>query len=287
MAICMNSRLFGPSFSEFRVDAGDAAFAGAIGGNGPAVVLLHGYPQTHATWRKVAPKLAEHHTVIVPDLPGYGDSRTKEIGARWTKRRVASAIVGLLASMGHSRFAVVGHDRGARVGYRLALDHPGRVAGFASLAVVPTLDVWPGVDMTFAMNAFHWFMLAQPFDIPERLLAGDPDAFIDATLTRMAGSLERLDSDLVDAYRRAFREPSVRHAMCEDYRAAAEEDVDHDASDRSMDASWHAPCSRYGRNRARLPSRLLSKSGVAGRMTSVAAQSTAAICCPSWPRRTC
>jgi len=222
---------FFPGFASLDVEAGDVSFRGRIGGSGSPVLLLHGYPQTHVAWRLIAPTLARSHTVIVPDLPGYGDSRTRNDQPRWTKRRVACALVALMDRLGHERFAVVGHDRGARAGYRLALDHPQCVAAYASLTVIPTLDAFASIDKTFALNAWHWFFLAQPGDLPERMLAADPDAYLDTALAKMAGGLERIDPLALDAYRTAFRSPHVRHAMCEDYRAAASEDLEHDASD--------------------------------------------------------
>ncbi|MFM0479972.1 alpha/beta hydrolase [Paraburkholderia strydomiana] len=222
---------FFPGFASLDVEAGDVSFRGRIGGSGSPVLLLHGYPQTHVAWRLIAPTLARSHTVIVPDLPGYGDSRTRNDQPRWTKRRVASALVALMGRLGHERFAVVGHDRGARAGYRLALDHPQCVAAYASLTVIPTLDAFASIDKTFALNAWHWFFLAQPGDLPERMLAADPDAYLDTALAKMAGGLERIDPLALDAYRTAFRRPQVRHAICEDYRAAASEDLEHDASD--------------------------------------------------------
>jgi haloacetate dehalogenase len=224
---------FFPGFAKLDIEAGDVSFRGAIGGTGSPTLLLHGFPQTHVAWRLIAPMLAKSHTVIVPDLPGYGDSRTHNDQPRWTKRRVAAALVALMDRLGHERFAVVGHDRGARAGYRLALDHPQRVAAYASLTVVPTLDAFAGVDKTFALNAWHWFFLAQPADLPERMLAADPDAFIDAALRKMTGGLKRIDPSALNAYRTAFRDPDVRHAICEDYRAATSEDLEHDASDFS------------------------------------------------------
>jgi len=206
-------------------------FAGVTGGEGPPVLLLHGYPQSHATWHDVAPALAERYTVIAPDLPGYGQSRVLDAGP-WHKRAVAAELVALMKAIGHERFAVIGHDRGARVGYRLALDHPDEVNAYTSLAVVPTLDVWPAVDHHFARGAFHWFLFLQPGDLPERMLASDPDAFLDATLNQMAGGIEKLHPAAVAAYREAFRLPSVRAAMIEDYRAAFGVDAEHDDADR-------------------------------------------------------
>ncbi|MEI5999615.1 alpha/beta hydrolase [Paraburkholderia bengalensis] len=222
---------FFPGFAALDVETDDVSFRGRVGGTGSPVLLLHGYPQTHVAWRLIAPELAKHRTVIVPDLPGYGASRTRNDQPRWTKRRVAGALAALMDRLGHDRYAVVGHDRGARAGYRLALDHPERVAAYASLTVIPTLDAFAGIDKAFALNAWHWFFLAQPADLPERMLAADPDAYIDAALAKMAGGLTRIDPSALDAYRTAFRNPDVRHAICEDYRAAAAEDAEYDAAD--------------------------------------------------------
>jgi len=232
---------FFPGFASLDVEAGDVSFRGRIGGSGSPVMLLHGYPQTHVAWRLIAPTLARSHTVIVPDLPGYGDSRTRNDQPRWTKRRVASALVAMMGRLGHERFAVVGHDRGARAGYRLALDHPQCVAAYASLTVIPTLDAFASIEKTFALNAWHWFFLAQPGDLPERMLAADPDAYLDTALAKMAGGLERIDPLALDAYRTAFRSPHVRHAICEDYRAAASEDLEHDASDAAAGRKLACP----------------------------------------------
>ncbi|MFP3605879.1 alpha/beta fold hydrolase [Paraburkholderia sp. SIMBA_053] len=219
-------------FSPLAVDAGGVTFRGVIGGSGPAVLLLHGYPQTHVAWRRVANTLARTFTVVVPDLPGYGASRVHDASPRWTKRRVGDALIALMDVLGHSSFAVVGHDRGARAGYRLALDHPGRVHAFASLTVIPTLDAFARADMPFAMNAWHWFFLAQPADLPERMLSADPDAFLDAALIKMTGGLDRVEPAALEAYRHAFRQPTVRLAICEDYRSAVEEDLRYDSEDR-------------------------------------------------------
>ncbi|CAB3810027.1 alpha/beta fold hydrolase [Paraburkholderia fynbosensis] len=228
-------------FTRFDIEAGDVRFKGVMGGAGAPVLLLHGYPQTHIVWRHIAPVLARSYTVIAPDLPGYGDSRTLSGTPRWTKRRVAHALVELMRKMGHERFGIVGHDRGARSGYRLALDHPARVAAYASLTVVPIIDALDAVDRRFAMNAWHWFFLSQPADLPERMLAAAPDAFIERALARMAGGLDRIDPIALDAYRRAFRDPDVRHAMCEDYRAAVEEDSEYDTADRARGARLACP----------------------------------------------
>ncbi|WP_451974280.1 alpha/beta fold hydrolase [Azospirillum endophyticum] len=211
------------------------------GGAGPAVLLLHGYPQTHIAWRKVAPELARDFTLVIPDLPGYGASRPDSMVPRWTKRRVGTALVALMERLGHTRFAVVGHDRGARAGYRLALDHPDRVTAYASLTVIPTLDAMAAVDHRIAAKAFHWFFLSQEADLPERLLAAAPDAFIDAALAKMAGGLESIEPAALDVYRAAFRDPAVRHAICEDYRAALDEDLAQDRDDAAAGRKLRCP----------------------------------------------
>lgn len=223
---------FFPGFRPLKVETAGVRFAGVIGGAGPPVLLLHGYPQSHVAWRKVAPTLAARHTVVIPDLPGYGASRPRTMTPRWTKRRVGDALAALMDALGHDRFGLVGHDRGARVGYRLALDHPARVAAFVSLAVVPTLDAMAGIDYRGAARAFHWFLLAQAADLPERLLAADPDAFLDRALAGMTGGRDVIEPAALAAYRAAFRDPAVRHAICEDYRAAVGEDLALDAADR-------------------------------------------------------
>jgi len=219
-------------FASIAVDTARVRFAGVMGGKGSAVLLLHGYPQTHAAWHDVAPRLARHHTVVVPDLPGYGRSLLRDDGA-WDKREVAAELVLLMRRLGHERFHVVGHDRGARVGYRLALDHPGHVSSFTSLAVVPILDIRPAVDWAFAKAAFHWFLFLQPGELVETLLAADPDVFLDATLSRMAGSLEALHPAALADYRAAFRRPDVRAAMIKDYQASDRTDVAYDEADRA------------------------------------------------------
>ena len=224
---------FFENFQKLDIEIADVRFQGVIGGNGPPLLLLHGYPETHLAWRLVAPQLAQSFTLIVPDLPGYGDSRTRSTIPRWTKRRAAASLVVLMKALGHERFGIVGHDRGARVGYRLALDHPSEVTAFASLAVVPTLEAVEAIDKDRAFAAFHWFLLAQPFDLPERLLSGDPDAFFDAAMARMSIGINCFDADVLQTYRAAFRDPAVRHAMCEDYRAAMNEDLAQDREDRA------------------------------------------------------
>lgn len=223
-----------PGFREIVVETSEARISTLIGGSGSPLLLLHGYPETKAAWHRVAGALSENFSVVIPDLPGYGDSQV--LGANpeaGSKRWMGSQLHALMASLSHSEYAVAGHDRGARVAYRMTLDRPEAVTALASLAVVPTCDMWSGANKDFGMNAFHWFMLAQPFDLPERLLSSDPLYFLDQTLSKMAGNLNNLDPVALDEYRRCFLKPEVRHAMCQDYRAAAGIDETHDLQDRT------------------------------------------------------
>ncbi len=233
---------FFPGFSSLDIDAGGVRFAGVIGGAGPPLLLLHGFPETHIAWRKVAPILARRHSLVIPDLPGYGASRPHAMTPRWTKRRVGAALVALMKALGHGRFALAGHDRGARAGYRLVLDHPGMVTRLASLSVVPTLDAMLAVDLRFAQKNYHWFMLGQDADLPERLLATAPDDFVDRVFKVMnAESDSVIEVPARETYRAAFRDPAVRRAICEDYRAALNEDLAHDQADRTAGRKLDCP----------------------------------------------
>ncbi|WP_343315295.1 alpha/beta hydrolase [Brucella sp. BE17] len=233
---------FFPGFRSLDIDAGDVRFAGVIGGSGPPLLLLHGFPQTHIAWRKVAVSLSQRHTLIIPDLPGYGASVPNSMTPRWTKRRVGVALVALMRKLGYERFAVAGHDRGARAGYRLVLDHPGIVTCFASLTVIPTLDAMLAIDSCFAQKNYHWFFLGQDGDLPERLLAAAPDEFLERVLKVMnAASDDVIEPAARDAYHTAFRNPAVRHAMCEDYRAALHEDMMLDRADREAGRKMDCP----------------------------------------------
>ncbi|WP_342616433.1 alpha/beta hydrolase [Rhodoferax sp. GW822-FHT02A01] len=205
-----------------------------VGGSGPPLLLLHGYPQTHVAWHRIVPALAKHFTVIAPDLRGYGDSVGPSGDAQHTqysKRTMALDNLALMQSLGFSRFAVMGHDRGARVGYRMCLDAPQAVNCFTSLTVVPTAEMWSRANMAFGMKAFHWYLFAQPFDLPERLLRSDPSYFLDWTLRNMVVEESAIHSECRAEYHRAFARESVRHAMMEEYRAAASIDLEHDKVD--------------------------------------------------------
>nr|WP_262913763.1 alpha/beta hydrolase [Rhizobium halophilum] len=204
-------------------------------GQGPAVLLLHGYPQTRAAWHRIAPQLAERCRVVVPDLPGYGRSCiTGEPTGAGSKRRMAASLVTMMKALGHDRFVVVGHDRGGRAAYRMALDFPAAVSALVSVTVVPTPDMWEGANKGFGMGAWHWFMLAQPEPLPERLMSGDPQFLLENTLTKMAGNLAHLHPVALADYRACFDNPQVRHAMCEDYRAGATTDEVDDLADRAV-----------------------------------------------------
>ncbi|MFN7102617.1 MAG: alpha/beta hydrolase [Pseudorhizobium sp.] len=224
------------------IDTQDARFAVLSKGQGPAVLLLHGYPQTRAAWHQVAPPLAEHYHVVVPDLPGYGRSRvTANRKGAGSKRRMAASLVAMMQALGHETFVVIGHDRGGRVAFRMALDFPDIVSALVSVTVVPTAEMWEGANKDFGIGAWHWFMLAQPEPLPETLMSADPRFLIDWTLTKMAGDLAHLHPEALADYRACFDEPEVRHAMCEDYRAAATLDEADDLADRAAGRRIAAP----------------------------------------------
>lgn len=206
-----------------------ATIRARVGGSGPPVLLLHGWPQTSAMWHRVAPGLARIRTVVLADLPGYGDSTATPDAevASFGKRAMAADLVAAMRALGHESFAVVGHDRGARCAYRMALDHSDVVTAVAVLDVLPTAEVFARADAAFALGAWHWFFLAQP-EIPERLIGADPDAFF----TRFLRPAEAFAEAALESYRAAWRRPEVVHAMCQDYRAGASIDVTDDEDDR-------------------------------------------------------
>jgi haloacetate dehalogenase len=203
-------------------------------GEGPPVLLLHGYPQTHSMWHRVAPVLARRFTVVAPDLRGYGASGKPPGSAthvEYAKRTMAADQVAVMDALGFDRFAVVGHDRGGRVGHRLALDHPDRVDRLAVLDIVPTLEVFRTTDERLARAYFHWFFLSQPYDLPERLIGADPEYFLRFALRAWSGTPDCFDAAVVEEYVTAFGDPATVHATCEDYRAAASIDLEHDEAD--------------------------------------------------------
>jgi haloacetate dehalogenase len=208
-----------------------------VGGHGPPVLLLHGYPETHACWHRLAPALASRFTVVCPDLRGYGESgqpASDPSHRAYSKRTMARDQLEVMAQLGFERFSLVGHDRGGRVAYRLALDHPERVTRLAVLDIVPTIETWELLGRSEGLATYHWFFLAQPPDLPERLIGGDPDYFLRWTLRSWAGRREAFDGRALAEYERAFRDPNVIRATCEDYRAGATVDVEDDAADRGV-----------------------------------------------------
>ena len=221
-------------FEPRRIPTTGAEIQLVIGGHGPPLLLLHGYPQTHAMWHRIAPRLAEHFTVVCSDLRGYGDSSKPPSSADhapYSKRAMALDQVEAMQALGFRRFALAGHDRGGRVAHRLARDHPDRVERLAVLDISPTAAMYAKTDMAFATAYYHWFFLIQPYDLPERLIGADPDYYLRKKLGGWGSSLERFDRQALAEYQRCFRNPETIHATCEDYRAAAAIDLEHDAAD--------------------------------------------------------
>lgn len=222
-------------FERVRVETRGAEINAVRGGHGPPVLLLHGYPQTHAMWHLVAPRLAEDFTIVAADLRGYGDS-SKPFGERnhatYSKRAMAADQVQVMESLGFPSFAVVGHDRGGRVGHRMALDHPDRVTKLAVLDILPTRHVYATVGKDLATAYYHWFFFIQPYDLPETLIGADPGYYLRKKLGGWGTSLDTFAPEALAEYERCFSEPATIHASCEDYRAAASIDLVHDDADR-------------------------------------------------------
>ena len=222
------------SFRRMTVRASGVRIAALVGGDGSPVLLLHGYPQTHIMWHHVAPRLAERHTVILTDLRGYGDSGKPSGGTNheaYSKRAMAWDQVLVMRELGFTEFAVVGHDRGGRVGHRMALSYPEHVTKLSVLDIVPTRHAFRTADMAFGLGYWHWFFLAQPEPLPEYLLGADPDGWIRGRLNALRRGGMQFDPKAMDEYVRCFRDPATIHASCEDYRAAAGTDLaDDDAS---------------------------------------------------------
>ncbi|MFN8831892.1 MAG: alpha/beta fold hydrolase [Labrys sp. (in: a-proteobacteria)] len=227
-----------PGFSAHWLDTRAGRLFARSAGSGPPVLLLHGFPQTQIMWHRIAAEIARDRTVILLDLPGYGWSSippTTDDHRPYSKRAMAQAVVEAMEALGHVHFALVGHDRGGRVGYRLALDHPGRLSRLAVLDIVPTLEMWDRMDAARALKTYHWAFLAQPDPMPETLIGGAPIAWLEHTLASWtkARSLAAFDRRALSAYRDAFNDPARIHACCEDYRAGAGVDREDDAADRA------------------------------------------------------
>jgi haloacetate dehalogenase len=225
--------------NDFRpalVETGETQVFVRCSGAGPPLLLLHGFPQTHLMWRSVAPLLARDFTVVCADLRGYGASGCPASApdhAPYAKRAMARDLVAVMAHFGFARFSVAGHDRGGRVAYRMALDHPGRVERLAVLDILPTGVVWERADARFALAYWPWSLLAQPEPLPERLLAAAPEAVIDDALGGWSSSASVFPPQVRAAYVDALRDPAHIHAICEEYRAAAGIDREHDEADQA------------------------------------------------------
>jgi haloacetate dehalogenase len=242
-------------FERLRVDVGDLNLSVHTGGEGEPLFLLHGYPQNHMCWAGLAPQFARHFRVIVPDLRGYGESDAPPDDMdhlAYSKRRMAGDIVALADRFGLDRFQILGHDRGARVAYRLALDHPARLARLGIIEVIPTADFWNAWNADLAYKAYHWTFLAQPAPLPEKLIAADPVGYIDHTLQSwtMERTLTPFSPEALESYRRQARDPARIAAFCADYRAGATTDRELDEADRVAGQRIAAPlmflCGRHG-----------------------------------------
>lgn len=234
-----------PDFATRHAETSAGRIFARIGGKGPPLLLIHGYPQTHVMWHRVAPALAARFTLIMPDLPGYGGSAAPEADAAhapYDKRSMAKALVELMATLGHERFSLAGHDRGGRVAYRLTLDHAARVERLATLDIIPTGEMWRGMDMTMAMKTYHWLFLAQRAPLPERMIGHMPEAYLEWTLASWtkAKNLSAFTAEALAHYRAAYVEPHI-HALCEDYRAGATTDLAHDNADRAAGRTIDCP----------------------------------------------
>ena len=231
-------------FEHFRTDSfivnDDIRIHARVGGQGPGLLLLHGHPQTHVMWHRLAPQLAQHYTVIVPDLRGFGDSSRPDPGpdnSAYSKRTMAQDMVQVMQQLGFERFLVGAHDRGARVAHRLALDHPDRVERMLFLDIAPTLAMYERTSMAFARAYWHWFFLIQPAPLPERLIEADPVAYLRDVSGRRHAGLSAFAPEALAEYERCVALPHTARSICSDYRASAGIDLEHDANDR--DAGRH------------------------------------------------
>jgi haloacetate dehalogenase len=231
-------------FESAETETGETTIFVRRGGSGPPLLLLHGFPQTHLMWRSLAPRLARRFTVVCADLRGYGRSGCPPSApdhAPYAKRAMARDMVGAMRHLGFERFSIAGHDRGGRVAYRLALDLPACVERLAVLDVLPTAAAWELADARFALGYWPWSLLAQPEPLPERLLAAAPEAVVDDALSGWGSSAGAFGSEVRTAYVDALRDPARVHAICEEYRAAATLDREHDETDRASGRRMECP----------------------------------------------
>ncbi len=225
-----------PGFQTHRIRHNGVTIHTLVGGAGPPLLLLHGYPQSHVMWHRLAPRLAREHTVVCPDLRGYGDS-SKPRGlpdhSNYAKRAMAQDMVDVMQRLGHASFDLVGHDRGARVGHRLARDHgPAVVHSFTAIDIAPTLAMYEATDMAFARAYYHWFLMLQPAPLAEKMMAAVAPFHVLAGSGLSAKGLKAFAKPALAEYVRTFADPRTIHATCEDYRASGGIDLEHDRADR-------------------------------------------------------
>jgi haloacetate dehalogenase len=236
-------------FEKFEIQTSDpeVKIVGRVGGRGPAVLLLHGNPLTHVHWHLVAPRLAKDFTVVATDLRGYGDSgkpRGREDHMNYSFRRMAQDQVDVMAHLGLQTFCVAGHDRGGRVAHRMALDHPGKVRKLATFDILPTHHVLTAATWQWALGSFHWFFMAQPYPIPEKLIEGKEDFYILKKLTAMGIGEGGFSNETLDEYARVCTPENI-HGVCEDYRAAVTVDMDMDTADFNAGRKVDCPAAIY------------------------------------------
>lgn len=222
-------------FEPATIETGETSIRVRSGGSGPPLLLLHGIPETHLMWHRVAPSLARDFTVVAADLRGYGDSGkppTSPDHEPYSKRAMARDQVAVMRHLGFEQFFVAGHDRGARCAYRLALDHPERVLKLAVLDVIPTGEAFRQGGLAFGLGFWLWFFLAQPYPLPERLVGAAPDLFVDRLLDDWSATPDVFPAEVREAYHRVYRDPATLHAVCEEYRAASTLDYAQDEADR-------------------------------------------------------
>lgn len=229
-------------FEQRRLNVDGVEINCRIGGQGPALLLLHGHPQTLVMWHKVAPRLAERFTLVAADLRGYGDSAKPEAGAEaYSKRTLARDNVELMRLLGHERFAVLAHDRGARVAHRLALDHPAAVERLMLLDIAPTLAMYRQTDEAFARAYWHWFFLIRPAPLPERLIEADPEGYLKGVMGTRSAGLAPFPPEVLAEYLRCLSLPGTARGICEDYRASAGIDLEHDQADQEAGRRLELP----------------------------------------------
>lgn len=227
-----------PGFASQYIDTAIGRLFARVGGKGVPLLLLHGYAQTNVMWHRVAPALAEHFTLVIPDLPGYGWSVAPEADANhapYDKRSMANVMVELMEKIGHIRFNLAGHDRGGRVAYRLALDHPERLIKLCTLDIIPTYEMWHRMDHALAVKVWHWQFMAQKYPMPEMLITKAPIDYLDwkmASWTK-SKSIKAFDPRALAHYHAFFSDPTRIHATCEDYRAGETVDLRNDEADRA------------------------------------------------------